>query len=342
MHHGASNRGCDGSEIGLLMARLTALCFSMALIAPAGISVAGPEQSPFGSDDEVGMLNVLTPEMTRSVLQQVSSGKVYDLSHEFFVGMPGPDYHRFGQPAYMYFRPTDPAVQQEFLKDLLPEGSEAAGVTTTEDAFMMTCHHGTQFDAFSHIHLNGEIFNGFKVAEHDTPYGMNRGGMENVPPVITRGVLIDVAAAKGMDVLPNSYPITIDDLKQALERQRTRLKEGDVVLVRTGWGRYWPDPEKMFEDNAGITVESAGWLVDQGAVLIGSDNTSVERTPFDSQTVHVFLLVKRGVNMMEQMQLETLSHDKVYEFAFIVAPLKLRGAAGSPIRPLAVPIDSDD
>ena len=168
--------------------------------------------------------------------------------------------------------------------------------------------------------------------------------MDKYPPIIARGVLIDVAKSKAVDHLPPSYSITVEDLQEALTKQRLTIHPGDVVLTRTGLMTLWPDPEKYrLADSPGLSLEAAKWLVEtQQAMVLGADNFGVESFPSkDPQNfvpVHSYLLAKRGVSMIEALWLEDLAKDEVYEFLFIAAPLKIRGGTGSPLRPLAISI----
>ena len=158
--------------------------------------------------------------------------------------------------------------------------------------------------------------------------------------------MIDVAKAKKLQHLPNSYAITPADLQEALRQQGTVLKPGDVVLTRTGAMTLWPDVAKYrLLDQPGLSLEAAQWLVEsQKAMVVGADNFGVESFPSkDPQNfvpVHTYLQAERGVSLLEAMWLEDLSKDNVYEFLFIASPLKLRGGTASPIRPIAIPVRS--
>lgn len=182
----------------------------------------------------------------------------------------------------------------------------------------------------------------FSTALTNTTYlsdkGWTKAGADKIPPIITRGILIDVAAEKGVDILPDSYEISSGDLRRALTKQGITLQAGDAVLIRTGRIRLWPDPKKFVPNEPGITRESAGWLVDNGAVLIGADTMGVAKFPMSKDSVHTYLFAERGVCLLEILWLEELARDGVNEFAFIAAPIKLRGATGTPVRPLALPI----
>jgi kynurenine formamidase len=157
-------------------------------------------------------------------------------------------------------------------------------------------------------------------------------------------VLIDVAAAKGVEELPPSYRITPGDLKQALARQATRIEPGDVVLVRTGRMRhFYGENARYMESPPGLGLAAARFLIEeQRAMTLGADNMSLETFPVETEDnwvpVHTYLLAERGVPFMEVVNLEALARDRVYEFVFIAASLKLRGASGAPLRPIALPI----
>jgi len=162
---------------------------------------------------------------------------------------------------------------------------------------------------------------------------------------VARGVLLDVAATKGVAILPDAYGITPQDLQATLTKQGTTLQPGDVVLIRTGRMQvfYDKDANKYLLNSPGITLEAAKWLIDdQQAMAVGADNIGLEAipplTPDNWVPVHTYLEAERGVTIIEVLDLEALARDKVYAFVFIGAPLKLRGATGAPMRPLAIPI----
>ena len=216
-------------------------------------------------------------------------------------------------------------------------------VSYTGDAISMYTHMGTHIDALNHFGLDGAIWNGFEADRHLGDKGWRKTGAETIPPIIARGVLIDVAGFKGVDTLPPDTRVGSADLKGALERQNVTLRKGDVVLIRTGQARHYDDAKAYLHAYPGINLDAVKWLVeDQGAMLLGADNLSLEAFPPERDDnwvpVHTYLLAERGVMFIEQMMLEELARDRVYEFAFIAASLKLRGASGSPMRPIALPL----
>jgi kynurenine formamidase len=295
-------------------------------------------KSPYGPDDEIGVLNELTADHSLTVLQRVSSGKVYDLSVDYFVGMPGLADMGMGDPPFhMWMTHTPSGVKVEKLS---PAGS-SDNLALYDDAVLMSTHSGTHIDSLNHLGYGDKIFNGYEAAQHLGNKGWSKAGADKIPPMITRGILIDVVGEKGMAMLPDSYEITSQDLQRALAKQGTTLHKGDAVLIRTGRMTVWPDPKKFIPNEPGIIRESAAWLVDQGAVIIGADNMGVEKFPMAKESVHTYIFAERGVCLLELVWLEDLARDQVYEFAFIAAPIKLRGATGSPTRPLALPIRAE-
>jgi len=300
--------------------------------ATAQIAKNVAAKSPWGPADEIGTLNMMTDGTRFDVLKQVAGGKVYDLSVDLFIGMPiccG----AFGDPTFQIFMTHAPA------RDTSTEVLSYSG-----DAVNMYTHTGTHIDALNHFGLHGKIWNEVSTEQALGVRGWSKSGIDKYPPIIARGVLIDVAKSKGMVPLPKSYAITVADLKDALKQQGTTLQPGDVVLVRTGLMTLWPDQTKYsLLDESGLSLEAAQWLVeDQKAMLLGADCLGVESLPSTDPKnfvpVHSYLLVEKGVSLMEAMWLEDLAKDQVYEFLFIASPLKFRGGTASPIRPLAIGI----
>lgn len=308
---------------------------------PASSPAAEPRvgKSPWGPGDEIGALNAMTAESRARVLARVDGRRVYDLAVEYFMGMPS--WSALGDPRYQYWLTHTP--HGTAVEDPLKVGREQnERIAYTGDAISMYTHMGTHIDALNHFGLHGEVWNGFSADEHLGDRGWHRTGAEKMPPIVARGVLIDVAAAKGVSVLPPSYAITPADLADALERQGTRLETGDVIAIRTGRMTVWPDERAYIHDQPGLSLAGARWLVEEhGAIAIGSDSLSLEalpsREPENWIPVHTYLLAERGVPIIEVLMLEDLSRERIYEFAFIAAPLKLRGASGSPFRPIAIP-----
>lgn len=296
--------------------------------------------SPWGAEDEIGTLNMMTDDSRLQVLSQINSGKTYDLSVEYFVGMPS--FHTLGDPGYQYWLTHTP--HGTIIDNPNGLGEEMnKKVSYTGDAISMYTHMGTHIDALNHFGLNGKIWNGFTPEKHLGDKGWKKTGAETIPPIIGRGILIDVKAYKGM--LPENYHINADDLRQTLKKQDVVLAKGDIVLIRTGQAVFYNQADRYLDKYPGISIDAVKWLIDeQGIMLLGADNLSFEAFPPERQDnwvpVHTYLLAEKGVMFIEQMYLEELSRDKIYEFAFVATSLKLRGASAAPMRPIAIPIKS--
>ena len=305
-------------------------------------ALAGPQVgiSPWGPNDEIGRLNLMTPASQAAVLTRLTGGKAYDLSVEYFIGMPS--WQAAGDPHCRIWMTHTP--HGNVVADPLGLGAGINGhVSYTGAAVSMYTHMGTHIDALVHFGLDGKVWNGFSADRHLGDRGWTRGGAENIPPILARGVLIDVAAAKGVDMLPNDYRITRDDLIAALDRQRMALAEGDVVLIRTGRMQRYEDAAAYMADPPGLGMAAARYLVEEGgAVIVGADNLSFEAFPSEVEgnyvPLHTYLLAQTGTPIIELAYLEELARDQVYEFAFIGGSLKLRGADAAPLRPIAIPL----
>jgi kynurenine formamidase len=200
---------------------------------------------------------------------------------------------------------------------------------------------GTQFDGLGHLGIGDLFYNGNRRSEFAQAEGLTRLGIEQVGPIVTRGVLIDVARFKGVEQLPPTYEITGADLEGALTRQATSLGSGDVVLVHTGWGSLWmKDNAKYGASAPGIGLAAGQMLADTGVVVVGADTWGVEVFPNPdaslSAPVHQLLLARNGIYLHENLATEDLARDAVYEFAFMFTPLRLKGATGSPGSPIAI------
>ncbi len=208
----------------------------------------------------------------------------------------------------------------------------------------MYTHCGTHIDALNHHGWNGQIWNGFSVAEDLGARHWHACGAEQQPPIIARGVLIDVPSALGVDPLPSSYGIDADDVRAALGRQGTTVEPGDVVLVRTGRMAAWPDADAYLTDEPGLNLEAAKFLAEAGAIVIGGDNVGLEQwpsaVPDNWNPVHRYLLAQAGVAIMEVVNCDEIAEAELYEFAFFATTIPLRGATGAPLRPVVFPLRS--
>ncbi len=303
---------------------------------------AAPEvgKSPWGPDDEIGRLNLMSDKSRLEILAQIGTGKAYDLSVDYYVGMPS--WHGIGDPRYQYWLTHTP--RGTAIDDPMRVGAKTNNhVSYTGDAVSMYTHMGTHIDALNHFGLNGKIWNGFAADKYLGDRGWAKTGAETIPPIIARGVLIDLPTAKGLDELPPNYRIMASDIRNALVHHKVDLRSGDVVMIRTGrMARYHNDKAFMHEA-PGLDLDAARWLVEEkGAMMIGADNLSLEAFPSQTENnyipVHTYLLAEQGVMIMELVMLEELAKDKIYEFAFIGGSLKFSGASAAPMRPIAFPL----
>jgi kynurenine formamidase len=292
-------------------------------------TVPDPSQrcpSKWGAGDERGSMNNMKPAAVLNATKLIKSGEVIELGHVLNGQMPFSGTRRF-----------DLHTKRTFMNPQSNRRGSNEETVTSEIGQV-----GTQFDGFAH-QTHGDLFyNCFKVEEVSSRSGFTKLGIHNVGTIMTRGVLIDVAALKGVDMLQGGYEITIEDLQAALKRQGTVLRAGDAVLIHGGWGKLWGKDNTRYQTagHAGIGVRAAEWLIKQDPILLGADNGTVEISPNPdkqiSLPVHQLALVVHGVHLLENMKLDDLAAKKVYEFAFIMQPLKLQGATGSTVAPVAV------
>lgn len=298
-----------------------------------------PSSSPFGPEDEIGMLNLMTPETRRAVMSEADPSRVIDLAVDYFIGMPS--WIAGGDPPYQIWMSHTPSgTINEGAMGMSREQHEL--VSYSGDCISMYTHCGTHIDTFNHYGYNGKLWNNFTETDHLGSRHWNICGAEKFPPIMSRGVLIDVAAAQGVDVLPDSFGIGEDELQEALDRQGTQVRPGDVVLIRTGRMTVWPDLTRYLAAEPGLNREGAKFLAKAGAIIVGGDNIALEQFPSPDPEnwvpVHTYLLIEAGVPIMEVVNTEGLASEGIYEFAFVGACLPLRGATASPMRPIAMPL----
>ena len=295
--------------------------------------------SPWGPEDEIGRMNMITPESRSQALRHLDGTKVYDLAVDYYIGMPS--WQAAGDPHFQMWMTHTPKGTK--VDDPLQQG-EAINrhVSYTGSAFSMYAHMGTHIDALNHFGLNGKIWNHFSAEEHLGDRGWHKTGMETYPPIVARGVLLDIPAAKQLEELPAGYRITRYDIEHTLKHQQMQILPGDVVLIRTGRMRHYEDASAYMNNAPGLGMAAARFLAeDMQALTVGADNLSFEAFPSEVSgnyvPVHTYLLAQQGITIMELVNLEALAADAVYEFAFIGTPLKIRGGDAAPMRPLAIP-----
>jgi kynurenine formamidase len=268
--------------------------------------------------------------MLTALATELRQAKVYDLEQPRFAGMPIHPAHRPG-----YFYALHRRHRDTYQPNVHGPRSSASGVVT------MMEHSGTHIDALSHQGCDMMLHGDVPANDVETPAGFTQLGIETVPPLLTRGVLLDVAGWKGQERLPPRYGITVDDLEGCAAAQGVVVEAGDVLLVRTGYGAIWRE-ETAYLEAAGVAKSGTLWAAQHGVVAVGADNMAWDVPDVrDAETgatlfAHVYLLPKKGIYIIENVNLEELSRDRSWTFAFVGIPLKLVGATGSPLRPLAL------
>lgn len=271
----------------------------------------------------------MTTPGTRALLDAVAGGlRTIELGQPLFTGMPC-------SPNHPGFRMTLVRRHGDMVR---PDGGSASN-----EILVTGGHVGTHVDALAHVSHEGCLHGGIDAFEAQAGGVHSEHGAEKIPTMITRGLLLDVAAARGVDVLEPGTAVTADDLAGAAERAGAEPGPGDVALVRTGWARYFDDAARYLGQADGVPgVDEGGarWLAERGVVAAGSDTTAFERIPPGAGhrvlPVHRILLVEHGIHIVEHLALEDASGAGLGEFLFVMAPLRIVGGTGSPVRPVAV------
>lgn len=264
-----------------------------------------------------------------AALAGVKSGRIYDLGSELSAEMPQGPRDTFGG-----FRLT-----QYHIPRCLYEPDNPAPQDFSMEIITGSPHLGSHIDAFAHIQGRGRVFGGARAADVFGDFGWVQNGMETVPPIAGRGILLDAARALDTERLPDDVRLGPAELQACLSRQGTEVRRGDIVLVRTGkFEDFRNRDEAYFARHAGVTPEGALWLYEQGMAVLGTDTTATEPYPFPdpTHTTHVAMLVEKGVHLLEILDLDEIARDRMFEFLFICLPLKIVGATGSWVRPIAI------
>ena len=254
--------------------------------------------------------------------------RLIELGHPHFTGMPC-------SPNHPGFRMTLIRRHGDMVR--------ADGGSASNEIIVTGGHVGTHVDALSHVSHDGLMHGGIDAAEAQTGGRFSALGAEHTPALMTRGILLDVAATKGVEVLPAGYEVTAEDLQAASDAAAVTLEHGDVALIRTGWARHFQDPARyqgQVDGVPGATPEAARYLADKGVRATGADTTAFEQirpgAGHSILPVHRILLVDAGIYIIEHLNLEEASEQGLTEFTFVMAPLRIVGGTASPIRPIAV------
>jgi kynurenine formamidase len=287
----------------------------------------------WGPDDELGALNLLTPEIVRDAARTVRTGRTYQLGIPIqSEGVPLLD-HR-GKPMRLTLQdPTDEGVYRSL--------GCAPGTGANEDVLVLASHTTSHMDALIHVYEDFQHYNGIPSSAMRAMSGATKLGIEKVGGFAARAVLLDMPRHLGEGPwLETNHGITSAELEMAADAQGVEVRPGDVVLVRTGYLKMWferPDERGFLQP--GITLDAANWLAERDVVAVGSDNAAVEFIPFDGDdflAVHKLLLVRYGIYLLEFLDLSAPARDECWEGLITVAPLKVTGATGSPVNPILV------
>jgi Predicted metal-dependent hydrolase len=290
---------------------------------------------------EVGLIGELPAERLVEAARLVRQGRTYSLAATRYPGMP-----LFpGHPPFQVLNYRTPRGIR--VTGATPWGPvNDAGLGYMAEYIMATSHSGAHIDALAHMTVGEDShwYGGGRADDHLTDFGPTYGDAAKMPPFFTRGVLLDAPGFRGVDCLPKGSPIDAAEMEAICAAQGVEVRPWDVVLIRTGYMSLWPDAERMAaHKTAGPDISAAQWLLERGVVATGTDTETYEVQPApdpgptgNPQPVHNLLLIEHGIHLMESLDLEALARDRVYEFLFVALPLKIRGATGSMIDPVAV------
>lgn len=271
-----------------------------------------------------------TPEKAsaRTIFEAtVSTGEVVELSHALDTGMPVYPYHapftltlhrRHGDP-----HPRPRIAQSSFANEIV----------------VMSSHTSTHIDALGHFSRCGHVHGGAPAESIETAQGLSRLDVTDIGPIWRSAVLFDIARYRGVDVLQPADEITPADFDGCLQQQELELHDGDLALVRTGWARHWRESALFNGSRGGLPGpgrDGTQWLIDRGVSMVGSDTPAFEVIPSVGDSVHAMLLVDRAIHIIENLNLEEISEKRARRFLFVGLPLRMAGATGSPLRPIAV------
>ncbi len=261
---------------------------------------------------------------TESLLNLLHNARMYDLAQPYFIGMP----HHPSHPPFLF------SLNKMHGDYVMPNGG-----SYTSEALGMGGHLGTHIDALCHFSCGGKLYGGHDVAlAQSYSEGMTQHSVDTLAPILRRGVLLDIAAQQQLASLPADFEITPDHMETAARAQGVEIRSGDIILLRTGWGAFFADAARFAAQthSPGPSEPGARWLSSKGAFAAGSDTVNFELAPSRTMPVHIHLLVESGIYIIECLNLEQLAAERIFEFLFIAAPLKIRGGTGSPIRAFAL------
>lgn len=289
----------------------------------------------WGRGDEIGAGHLLTPDRARAALHSVQRGEIHDLSHVIEVGAP-----RLAPNQTPYLMQLGPTSRGSIRRRRKMGATNDAG--SNLERMELTTHVGTHIDSLGHFTYGDRMHGGYSADLTVDDFGLLNLGIENCPPMVTRGICLDVSGSDGREHLEAGRAVKVADLERALEKAKLAIAPGDVVCIRTGWGRFFmKDNEKYIAGEPGLDLDAARWLTSKDVVAIGADNMAVEVLPGTDHPraimpVHQHCLAEAGVYLIENLALDAIAAAGIASFCFMLAPVKFKGATGCPVRPIAI------
>ncbi len=293
------------------------------------------DHSRWGKGDQLGAGHFLTPERTLAALARVKDGQILDLSHVIEIGAP-----RMAPNQSPYHIQAGPTSAGSIRRRRKMGATNDAG--SNLERIEMTTHVGTHIDALGHFSKGDMLYGGYSATETVDDFGLVNLGIEHCPPMVTRGILLDVSRHDGGDHLEAGRAVRIADLEKALGKAKLSIEPGDVVCINTGWGRFFmTDNARYLSGEPGIDADAARWLTAQDCVAIAADNMALEvlpgtNHPSEVMPVHQHCLAEAGVHIIENLVMDELVARDKTSFCFMLSAVKFKGATGCPVRPIAI------
>jgi kynurenine formamidase len=304
------------------------LCCSVALLGAVG-TAKGQDwtKSKWGPNDEIGAANNMSPDIVMKAVGLIKTGKTYGLGIETNAITPAYPPRTF---KVLVLQPGQNRI----------DGIGPNKVTYNDDIIEGWVGIGSQIDGLGHIGVGWTYYNGLKSNDFAAADGLKKLGVEKIPPIVTRGVLLDMSAYYNTDVVKEGTAFNVKEIDEVAKKQGVEIRQGDVVIFHTGWTSLIGKDDKRYgAGEPGVGVEGAKYLVSKGVVAVGSDTWAVEAIPFESKDVfpvHQIFLPMSGTYILENMNTDQLAADKGYEFLFVLGVPKITGAVQGIVNPVAI------
>ena len=292
--------------------------------------------SRYGTDDQIGTLNEITPQKIIAAARLVQTGRVYDVGRVLHADVP-----RFEGRYWQQTLVSSSHIINPRRPGSSPDGWGQNSINWITELVTGTMQIGTHLDGLNHLQIGDRFYNGLQTRKIVEEWGTNKLGIESVPQIITRGVLVDIARYRGVTQMQEGEIITPQEIEGALTSERLNLEQGDVLLIHTGWGSLWDvDPTRYISGEPGIGMDAAYWLVEKRVAMTGADTWSYGAVPGEDPqrpfVVPQTLNAKHGLFIMENLDTSLLAAEHVYEFMFVLTHYKTRGSTAAWVSPIAV------